>query len=95
MKNRKIAVAMILLFTTITTAFALLIFYSMFFFLGFLNPIIFAGTAPILLLNSYVRKGKKKCVIVCWIIATLFLVIATSIMIFIVGSPMFSGGFRF
>jgi len=86
---------MIISLATITTAFTLFIFYGMFFFFGFFNPIIFGGTAPLLLLKLCVQKEKKRHVTVYWIAISLFLVIVTSIIIFVVGSPMFSGGFRF
>jgi len=89
MKNKKTTIIVIV--TIITTSFALFMFWGMFFFLGFLNPIIFGGTAPLLLLISCVQKGEKRYVIGCWLVISIFLMIVTSIIAFTMGSPMFNG----
>ena len=73
--------------TGITTFSAVRFYLMLFFFIGFFNPVLFIGTAPILLLMLCVEAGKRKHVVIGWLVGSIIIMAISTLIGFMFFLP--------
>ena len=86
---KRLLIIFIVIITCISTGYSFYVFVGLFFFISFINPVLIIGTSPLLLLCIFADKGKKKRVVISWIILLISLFIIGCIWGYIIATQYF------